>query len=61
MKALGLFSLNLYSKMDIIGVMGSSMVEMMISGGRRIIFFALSNCHFIFMLFTEGNMVSAVV
>jgi len=25
--------------MDIIGVMGSSMVEMMISGGRRIIFF----------------------
>jgi len=47
--------------MDIIGVMGSSMVEMMISGGRRIIFFALSNCHFIFMLFTEGNMVSAVV
>lgn len=37
------------------------MVEVMISGGRRMIFFVLSNCHFIFMLFAEGNMVSVVV
>lgn len=54
-------SLNLYSRIDIIGVMGSSIVEVIINGGRRMIFFVLSNCHFIFMLFAEGNMVSVVV
>lgn len=54
-------SLNLYSRIDIIGVMGSNIVEVIINGGRRMIFFVLSNCHFIFMLFAEGNMVSVVV
>lgn len=32
----------------------------MVRGDRRVIFFVVSNCHFIFMLFVEGNMVSAV-
>lgn len=34
---------------------------MMISGDNKVIFFVLSNCHFIFILFIEGNSVSAVV
>ena len=33
----------------------------MISGGRKIIFFVFSNCHFIFMLFVDGHIVSAVL
>lgn len=28
--------------------------------GRRVIRFVVENCHFIFMLFVEGNIVSAV-
>lgn len=28
--------------------------------GRRVIFFVVENCHFIFILFVEGNIVSAV-
>ena len=28
--------------------------------GRKIVCFAKSNCHFIFILFMEGNIVSAV-
>lgn len=43
-----------------IGVSGRSMVDATIRGGRKIIFFMLSNCHFIFVLFAEGNIVSAV-
>lgn len=39
---------------------GSIIVETTIVGDRRIIFFVLSNCHFIFMLFVVGNKVSAV-
>lgn len=42
------------------GVSGRSMVDATIRGGKRIIFFVLSNCHFIFMLFAEGNIVNAV-
>lgn len=41
--------------------MGSNIVEIMISGGNKAIFFVFSNCHFIFILFVEGNSVSAVV
>lgn len=36
------------------------MVERMIIVGRSVLCFEVSNCHFIFMLFEEGNMVSAV-
>lgn len=43
------------------GVSGSSIVEMTIKGGSRVTFFMCSNCHFIFMLFVDGNMVSAVL
>ena len=39
---------------------GSSIVDITIRGGRRVIFFVYSNRHFIFMLLFEGNMVSAV-
>lgn len=39
------------------GVSGCSIVEMIISGGKRIIFFVHSSCHFIFILFVDGNMV----
>lgn len=37
------------------------MVEVIIKGGNRVAFFVYSNCHFIFMLFVDGNMVSAVL
>lgn len=37
------------------------MVERMIRGDRRVVFFVYSNCHFIFMLFADGNIVSAVL
>lgn len=60
MKALGLFNLNSYSRIEIIGVSGINIVDITIRGGRNIVFFVFSNCHFIFMLFVEGNMVSAV-
>lgn len=40
---------------------GSSIVDITIKGGKRIVFFVHSNRHFIFMLLFEGNMVSAVV
>ena len=36
------------------------MVEVTISGDKRIMFFVFLNCHFIFMVFIEGNIVSAV-
>lgn len=37
------------------------MVEIIIRGGSKVIFFVCSNCHFIFMLFADGNIVSAVL
>ncbi len=39
---------------------GSSIVEITIAVGRRVARFVGLNCHFIFMLFIEGNNVSAV-
>lgn len=60
LKALGLFNLNFYNSASAIGVRGKSIVEITISGGKKVIFFVFSNCHFIFMIFVEGNMVSAV-
>lgn len=43
-----------------IGVSGRSRVDMIISVGRKFIRFGFSNCHFIFMLFVDGNIVSEV-
>lgn len=43
-----------------IGVSGRSNVDIMVSVGRKIIRFEFSNCHFIFMLFVDGNIVSEV-
>lgn len=43
------------------GDSGSNIVEVIMRGGSRVIFFVYSNCHFIFMLFADGNMVSAVL
>ena len=60
LKALGLFKLNSYSSTDRIGVSGSSMVDSTTIFGKRVICFVVENCHFIFMLFVEGNIVSAV-
>lgn len=60
MKALGLFNLNFYNSASVIGVRGKSIVEMTISGDKKAMVFIFSNCHFIFMIFVEGNMVSAV-
>ena len=60
MKALGLSNLNSYSSTDRIGVSGSSMVDSTTIVGRRVICFVVENCHFIFMLFVEGNIVSVV-
>lgn len=60
LKALGLFNLNSYSNTDSIGVSGSVMVDNTTIVGRKVIFFVRGNCHFIFMLFVEGNIVSAV-
>lgn len=39
---------------------GSSIVEITIAVGRRGVRFVELNCHFIFILFVEGNSVSAV-
>lgn len=36
------------------------MVEITIRGDSRVVFFVFSNCHFIFIVFVEGNKVSAV-
>lgn len=36
------------------------MVDRTVIVGRRIIRFVVENCHFIFILFVEGNIVSAV-
>lgn len=60
LKALGLFNLNSYSRIERIGVSGSNMVDSTVIVGRRVIRFVVGNCHFIFMLFVEGNIVSAV-
>ena len=60
LKALGLFNLNSFSSTDRIGVSGSSMVDNATIVGRRVICFVVENCHFIFILFVEGNIVSAV-
>ena len=60
LKALGLSNLNSYSSTDRIGVSGSSMVDSTTIVGRRVICFVVENCHFIFMLFVEGNIVSVV-
>ena len=58
LKALGLFNLNSYSSTERTGIKGKSFVDITIIFGRKIICFMESNCHF--MLFMEGNMVSAV-
>lgn len=60
LKALGLFNLNSYSSTDRIGVSGRSRVDITVIVGSRVICFILENCHFIFILFVEGNIVSAV-
>ena len=60
LKALGLFNLNSYSRIERIGVSGSSMVDSTVIVGRRLIRFVVENCHFIFILFVEGNIVSVV-
>ena len=60
LKALGLFNLNSYSRIERIGVSGSNMVDSTGIVGRRVIRFVVGNCHFIFILFVEGNIVSAV-
>lgn len=53
-------NLNSYSSTDKIGVSGNNMVDRTVIVGRRIIRFVVGNCHFIFILFVEGNIVSAV-
>ena len=60
LKALGLFNLNSYSRIERIGVSGSSIVDSTVIVGRRTVCFVVENCHFIFILFVEGNIVSAV-
>ena len=60
LEALGLFNLNSYSRIERIGVSGSSMVDNATIVGRRVICFVVENCHFIFMLFVEGNIVNEV-
>ena len=60
LKALGLFNLNSYSRIERIGVSGNSIVDSTVIVGRRLIHFVVENCHFIFILFVEGNIVSAV-
>ena len=60
LKALGLFNLNSFSSTDRIGVSGSSIVDSTIIVGKRVIYFVVENCHIIFILFVEGNVVSAV-
>ena len=59
LKALGLFNLNPYSSTERMGVRGRVIVDTTVVG-RRIICFVRSNHYFIFMLFVEGNLVSAV-
>lgn len=39
---------------------GSSIVDSTTIVGSKVICFVMGNCHFIFMLFVEGNIVSAV-
>lgn len=39
---------------------GKIMVDNTDITGKRVICFVVENCHFIFMLLVEGNMVSAV-
>lgn len=46
--------------MDRTGVSGSSIVDSTTIVGRKVICFVVENCHFIFILFVEGNIVSAV-
>ena len=58
LKTLGLSNLNSYSSTERTGVKGKSFVDITVMFGRKIIYFVESNCHF--MLFMEGNMVSAV-
>lgn len=60
LKALGLFNLNSYSRIERIGVSGRSIVDSTVKVGRRVIRFVIENCHFIFILFVEGNIVSVV-
>lgn len=40
------------------GDMGKRRMEKMVSGGRSSVGFAFFNCHFIFMLFNVGNIVT---
>lgn len=58
LKTLGLSNLNSYSSTERTSVKGKSFVDITIMFGRKIIYFVESNCHF--MLFMEGNTVSAV-
>lgn len=39
---------------------GNSIVDRTTIVGKRVICFVVENCHFIFILFIEGNIVSAV-
>lgn len=39
---------------------GRSIVDSTAKVGRRVIRFVVENCHFIFILFVEGNIVSVV-
>ena len=55
-----MFNLNSYSSADSIGVSGSSMVDSTTIVGRSVICFVGENCHVIFMLFVEGNIVHVV-
>ena len=60
LRALGLSNLNSYSSTDRIGVSGSSMVDSTTIVGRMVICFVVENCHFIFMLFVDGNILNVV-
>ena len=39
---------------------GRSIVDSTVKVGRRVIRFVVENCHFIFILFVEGKIVSVV-
>lgn len=61
MKALGLFvNLSFYSSKVRIGDSGRMRVERIIRGARRVVGFKCPNCHLIFMLFVDGNIVRDV-
>lgn len=61
MKASGLYNLNFYSKINIIGDIGIISVEIITIGGVNSVCFGYLNCHMILVLFVVGNIVSDVV